>query len=99
MNKTDAVERKNSSSYIFTSESVTEGHPDKVCDYIADSKQFSEASFQYDNVHDLGFTVVDYYARFTNNPAEDVLVEIVFREINGETFVENILFNCRGEYY
>ena len=24
-------------SYIFTSESVTEGHPDKVCDYIADS--------------------------------------------------------------
>ncbi len=26
-----------SASYIFTSESVTEGHPDKVCDYIADS--------------------------------------------------------------
>ncbi|MDI9611509.1 MAG: methionine adenosyltransferase [Acidobacteriota bacterium] len=26
-----------SGSYIFTSESVTEGHPDKVCDYIADS--------------------------------------------------------------
>ncbi len=24
-------------SYIFTSESVSEGHPDKVCDYIADS--------------------------------------------------------------
>ncbi len=24
-------------SYTFTSESVTEGHPDKVCDYIADS--------------------------------------------------------------
>mgnify|MGYP001057388929 CR=1 FL=1 len=23
--------------YTFTSESVTEGHPDKVCDYIADS--------------------------------------------------------------
>lgn len=23
--------------YSFTSESVTEGHPDKVCDYIADS--------------------------------------------------------------
>ena len=22
---------------IFTSESVTEGHPDKVCDFIADS--------------------------------------------------------------
>jgi len=25
-----------SHSYVFTSESVTEGHPDKVCDYIAD---------------------------------------------------------------
>jgi S-adenosylmethionine synthetase len=25
------------SNYIFTSESVSEGHPDKVCDYIADS--------------------------------------------------------------
>ena len=24
-------------SYIFTSESVTEGHPDKVCDQIADA--------------------------------------------------------------
>ena len=23
--------------YTFTSESVSEGHPDKVCDYIADS--------------------------------------------------------------
>ncbi|MFP6577256.1 MAG: S-adenosylmethionine synthetase N-terminal domain-containing protein, partial [Candidatus Nitrosopelagicus sp.] len=24
-------------NYIFTSESVTEGHPDKVCDYISDA--------------------------------------------------------------
>jgi S-adenosylmethionine synthetase len=24
-------------SYVFTSESVSEGHPDKVCDYVADS--------------------------------------------------------------
>lgn len=23
--------------YIFTSESITEGHPDKICDKIADS--------------------------------------------------------------
>ena len=23
--------------YFFTSESVTEGHPDKLCDYISDS--------------------------------------------------------------
>jgi S-adenosylmethionine synthetase len=26
-----------SKNYVFTSESVTEGHPDKVCDFIADS--------------------------------------------------------------
>ena len=25
------------SSYVFTSESVSEGHPDKVCDQISDS--------------------------------------------------------------
>jgi S-adenosylmethionine synthetase len=37
MNKNDAAERNVSGRYIFTSESVTEGHPDKVCDYIADS--------------------------------------------------------------
>lgn len=24
-------------NYIFTSESITEGHPDKICDRIADS--------------------------------------------------------------
>ena len=28
---------EDSSTYAFTSESVSEGHPDKVCDYIADS--------------------------------------------------------------
>ena len=27
---------KDSSSYIFTSESVSEGHPDKICDQISD---------------------------------------------------------------
>ena len=25
------------STYLFTSESVTEGHPDKVCDQISDA--------------------------------------------------------------
>jgi len=37
MTKTPAVDRASSGQYTFTSESVTEGHPDKVCDYIADS--------------------------------------------------------------
>jgi S-adenosylmethionine synthetase len=30
--------------YLFSSESVTEGHPDKLCDYISDS--FALYSFQ-----------------------------------------------------
>ena len=29
--------RKNMSHYLFTSESVTEGHPDKICDQISDA--------------------------------------------------------------
>src|SRR6185503_18730092 len=29
--------KSTATSYVFTSESVSEGHPDKVCDYIADS--------------------------------------------------------------
>jgi S-adenosylmethionine synthetase len=37
MNKTRAVDCTCAGQYAFTSESVTEGHPDKVCDYIADS--------------------------------------------------------------
>jgi S-adenosylmethionine synthetase len=32
-----AAHDSNDARYLFTSESVTEGHPDKVCDYIADS--------------------------------------------------------------
>jgi len=28
---------KNTNNWIFTSESVTEGHPDKICDIISDS--------------------------------------------------------------
>ena len=28
---------KESASYLFTSESVTEGHPDKLCDQISDA--------------------------------------------------------------
>src|ERR1700694_117970 len=28
---------RNSSSYLLTSESVTEGHPDKVCDQVSDA--------------------------------------------------------------
>lgn len=34
---TNPIERKNIMSYLFTSESVSEGHPDKVADQISDA--------------------------------------------------------------
>jgi S-adenosylmethionine synthetase len=37
MNKTRVDDPSSAGRHTFTSESVTEGHPDKVCDYIADS--------------------------------------------------------------
>ena len=39
VNTTTAQQKPQSTdtTYVFTSESVSEGHPDKVCDYIADS--------------------------------------------------------------
>jgi len=37
MMKIRAIDDPVAGRYVFTSESVTEGHPDKVCDYIADS--------------------------------------------------------------
>ena len=37
MTKTRAADSSAAGRYTFTSESVTEGHPDKVCDFIADS--------------------------------------------------------------
>jgi S-adenosylmethionine synthetase len=37
MTKPSAVDGSAKNRYMFTSESVTEGHPDKVCDYISDS--------------------------------------------------------------
>jgi S-adenosylmethionine synthetase len=37
MTTTQSSKGFSADTHIFTSESVTEGHPDKVCDYIADS--------------------------------------------------------------
>ncbi len=67
--------------------------------YVTGSARFSEASFQYDNVHHMGFTVAYYYAKFTNDPERDVLVELALREIGGRNYVENVAFNVRGTYY
>ncbi len=37
MSETECAKAPSPSSYLFTSESVTEGHPDKVCDQISDA--------------------------------------------------------------
>ncbi len=44
--RTSRMSKRKELLYTFTSESVTEGHPDKVCDYIADS--ILDAYFQQD---------------------------------------------------
>ncbi|HYK92289.1 MAG TPA: methionine adenosyltransferase [Acidobacteriota bacterium] len=44
--RTSRVSKRTNLLYTFTSESVTEGHPDKVCDYIADS--ILDAHFEQD---------------------------------------------------
>src|SRR5689334_22832313 len=41
------------SQYLFTSESVTEGHPDKMCDQVSDA-------IVRDTVRDIGYTKAEY---------------------------------------
>jgi hypothetical protein len=64
-------------------------------DYIPGSAQFSDASFQYNNVSRIGYTVVYYHAKFTKNPTRNVLVHITFREIDGKLYVNDVGFNTR----
>src|SRR5690348_7563447 len=51
-------------NYLFTSESVTEGHPDKVCDQISDAildeflKQDSESRVAVETLTTTGIVVV-----------------------------------------
>jgi len=37
MEQKDSKEKDLSNTFIFTSEQVSGGHPDKLCDYISDS--------------------------------------------------------------
>jgi hypothetical protein len=36
-NPDSLIQPDKSATFVFSSESVSEGHPDKVCDFIADS--------------------------------------------------------------
>ena len=65
----------NTASYFFTSESVTEGHPDKLCDQIADA------------ILDV-MLKDDPYSRVACEVAVTVGMVIVLGEITTETYVE-----------
>jgi len=65
----------NAASYFFTSESVTEGHPDKLCDQVADA------------ILDV-MLKDDPYSRVACEVAVTVGMVIVLGEITTETYVE-----------
>jgi S-adenosylmethionine synthetase len=77
-------------SFLFTSESVTEGHPDKVCDQISDAildeylRQDPDSRVAVETMATTGFVVVagevTSKAKF-NEKAQDELVRKVIREI------------------
>ena len=77
-------------SFLFTSESVTEGHPDKVCDQISDAildeylMQDPDSRVAVETMATTGFVVVagevTSKAKF-NEKAQEELVRKVIREI------------------
>ncbi len=77
-------------SFLFTSESVTEGHPDKVCDQISDAildeylRQDPDSRVAVETMATTGFVVVagevTSKAKF-NEKAQDELIRKVIREI------------------
>ena len=77
-------------SFLFTSESVTEGHPDKVCDQISDAildeylRQDPDSRVAVETMVTTGFVAVagevTSKAKF-NEKAQDELVRKVIREI------------------
>lgn len=72
---TRAVSFVNSPSYLFTSESVTEGHPDKLCDQISDA--ILDAILEKDP-----------YARVACETAVTVGLVIVMGEITCDCYVD-----------
>ncbi len=66
---------KNSPKYMLTSESVTEGHPDKLCDQIADAV--------LDSIMEK-----DPYARVACEVATTTGLVIVLGEITTDCYVD-----------
>ena len=51
------TKKKMNNNYLFTSESVSEGHPDKVCDRISDMV----VDTYYQKIHFQGYMRDTYY--------------------------------------
>ncbi|MEW6058038.1 MAG: methionine adenosyltransferase [Bdellovibrionota bacterium] len=72
-------------SYLFTSESVTEGHPDKICDKISDAvldaylAQDPKARVAVESLSATGLIVVAGQVTATGNPVD--LQEVVRQQI------------------
>src|SRR5712691_8224630 len=81
---------QNSPKYMWTSESVTEGHPDKVCDQLSDAildwclsqtpeaRVACEASVKSDNDNDY----VWIYGEVTPLPPKEVVEMLVRRTLS-----------------
>lgn len=85
--------------YYFTSESVSEGHPDKVCDRISDSildaflTKEPEARVAVETLVTKNLVVVAGEVRSSETPDYDTVIRNAIREI-GYTGADNSDFNA-----
>ena len=82
--RNNLTEERFNDSTLFTKEAFG--------DYIPSTIQYINASLQYNNNLHWEFTVVDYQAKFTNDPSRKILVEIVFWIVKNDVFVESLSF-------
>src|SRR5574341_1122775 len=81
-------------SYIFTSESVTEGHPDKICDQISDAfldeylRQDPDSRVAIETMTTTDFVAVvgavTSTAKFDKQAQEEIVIKTI-REIDKKT--------------
>ena len=72
-------------TYVFTSESVTEGHPDKVCDKISDSVLDAAKTLDPENRVACEALVTEGLAVVTGEVSKDCLDKLDFEKITRDT--------------
>lgn len=79
--------KKQSDNFLFTSESVTEGHPDKICDQISDAildaflKQDPNSRVAVETFATNGFIVVGGEVRSKGSVDAQKIARSVLRDI------------------